>query len=298
MSQFNIKDIERLTGIKAHTLRIWEQRYNFLVPHRTETNIRYYDDSQLKRLLNISVLVKNGIKISTVSKMTNDQIAREVKKIVESTNDKDTFFDFQIDSLVVAMIELDEDRFEKIISSTALRYGFEETMLKVLIPFLYKVGVMWSIGEINVGQEHFITNLIRKKIIVAIDGQMSKRDETASKYMLFLPEGEYHELGLLFAKYLLKSRGKNVIYLGQTVPFDDLVKLSERYKPDYYLTYFTTAMDDVKIKEYIYKLSEQFKGHRVLVCGPHHGLSTMRHPDNVFHLETIEDMIHLIENEH
>ena len=140
----------------------------------------------------------------------------------------------QTDSLIKAMLELNEDRFEKVISTSSLKYGFEQTMLNILIPFLQKVGIMWRVGESNVFQEHFITNLIRKKILVAVDAYSGNTTPGADEYLLYLPDGELHEIGLLFSKYILKVRGKRVIYLGQMVPIADVISYCEKYNPKYH----------------------------------------------------------------
>lgn len=246
---------------------MWEQRYGFVTPHRTDTNIRYYDDEQLKYLINVSVLIRNGRKISKVAHMSSEAVGRELVRLSGDTPDKSLFFELQADALIVAMIDLDEDHFERVISLCSVKYGFETTMLKVITPFLVKVGVLWSVGEVNVAQEHFISNLIRRKLMVAIDAYAGK-GKLDKKYLLFLPEGEYHELGLLFAKYLIKSKGFQVIYLGQSLPFTDLVKLSERYRPDYVLTYFTTGMNRISVSDYLVQMAERVVCKKILVCGP------------------------------
>ncbi len=194
MSSYSIKDLEQLSGIKAHTLRIWEQRYNFIIPKRTDTNIRYYDDKDLKLILNVSLLRENGYKISKIADMDQEQIAGAVLEITE----KNFSFSDQIHSLVLAMIDLDEERFEKIMSTNILQTGFENTMLSIIFPFLSKIGVLWQTGSITPAQEHFISNLIRQKLIVAIDGCYVPSKEINNKYLLFLPEGELHEISLLF----------------------------------------------------------------------------------------------------
>ncbi len=294
MAQYTIKDIEKLTGIKAHTIRIWEQRYGVVEPHRTETNIRFYDDDQLKMLLNISILVRNGKKISAISSLSTEELAKETLELLQDPgHPTDAYFSVQIDGLVVAMMELDEARFEKIISNGTLRYGFETVMLRILIPFLQKVGLLWTAGEISVAQEHFITHLIRRKLIVAIDGQVLKYSHP-QRFLLFLPEDELHELGLLFAKYLIKSRGFRVVYLGQAVPMHDVVVLKDLYQPDFMLTYFTSSYQSHKIQQDVNKLSQAFPTSQLLVCGP-----VMRYykgdlPENVKFLAEIEDLLGLL----
>lgn len=265
--QYSIRDIEKLTGIKAHTLRIWEQRFGFVQPHRTDTNIRYYDEQQLKYLLNVSVLIKNGRKISQVARLSPELIHKELLQLGSGTPDKELFFGLQVDALVICMIDLDEDRFEQILSLCTFKYGFEITMVKVVVPFLVRAGTLWAVGEVNVAQEHFISNLVRQKLITAIDGHSGK-NKSDKRYLLFLPEGEYHELGLLFAQYLIKTKGYPTVYLGQSLPFGDLVKLAHRYKPQYILTYFTTAMPRVSIPEYLNRMAEQVPASKFLLCGP------------------------------
>jgi len=267
VGRYSIKDIEKLTGIKAHTIRIWEQRYGLVEPHRTDTNIRYYDDNQLKKLLNVSMLVKHGKKISHIANLSPDLLHQEVNSIAKLSNEKHDFFQLQIDSLIVCMIDLDEIRFEKIISTATLRYGFETTITEIIVPFLHKVGILWATDEINVAQEHFISNLIRRKLLVAIDAIIPNPDYT-KKFLLFLPEGELHELGLLFAKYLIKSRGFKTIYLGQSVPLKDLLKIGEYYQPDFLLTYFTLTYDTQKMHEYVQGLVKGFPKVTILFCGP------------------------------
>ena len=230
-SKYSIKDLERLSGIKAHTIRIWEQRYNLVSPDRTDSNIRLYNDDELKHILNIASLVKAGSKISHVVKLEKQEITKRIQELVANPVNVDAFFATQTDNLVIAMLDLDDSKFEKVINTSNLKYGFEETMLNVIIPFLQKVGIMWRTGEANIIQEHFISNLIRKKALVAIDGYSGTAAPDAEQWLLFLPEGELHEIGLLFSKYLLKVRGKKVMYFGQTVPVEDIINYCKEYKP-------------------------------------------------------------------
>lgn len=296
--QYSIRDIEKLTGIKAHTLRIWEQRYGFVIPHRTDTNIRFYDDEQLKYLINVAVLIKNGRKISKVAYMSPENVYRELLRLSSDTPDKDLFFELQTDALVMAMIDLDEDRFEKVISLCSIKYGFERTMVKVITPFLGKVGILWSVSEVNVAQEHFISNLIRQKLIVAIDAHAGKGN-TGQKYLLFLPEGEYHELGLLFAKYLIRAKGHSVIYLGQSLPFDDLVKLGERYRPHFVLTYFTAGLHKMSIADYLARMGAQVQCEQFLICGPKALAMAPKPTENRFvFLKTVEDLLQHLNGKH
>lgn len=288
MANYSIRDLEHLSGIKAHTLRIWEQRYNLINPKRTDTNIRYYDQDDLKLVLNVSLLKDNGFKISKIAEMSMEEIFKEVTTVSEKT----TSFADQIYGLTLSMIDLDEQRFEKIISANTLKIGFERTMMNVINPFLSKIGIMWLTDSINPAQEHFITNLIRQKLMVAIDGQYPTISNDAKKYMLFLPEGELHELNLLFASYLIKARQNKVIYLGQSMPFNDLEVAHEVYEPDYLLTVLTSRPLGMTALEYITNLSAKFSNTKILVSGGQVIGQDLELPENV---TPILNLNHLIE---
>ncbi|UPT66241.1 MAG: MerR family transcriptional regulator [Sphingobacteriales bacterium JAD_PAG50586_3] len=266
MAQYSIKDLERLSGIKAHTIRIWEQRYGVLKPERTETNIRRYDDMELKLLLNISQLIRHGGKISKLSRLTEDQLSKELEVVSENTSSPDDFYSIHIDKLIIAMVDFCERKFEKVISVTTIKFGFDATMRYVILPFLRKVGIMWQVGEINVAQEHFVTNLIRRKIIVAIDGLLIPERDV--RYVLYLPEGEFHEMGLLFAKYYFKSRGVQVLYLGQSVPLKDLKEAIKVYDPKGWFTFITTPTSSKVISHYFESLKNDFPQVKMMVAGP------------------------------
>jgi MerR family transcriptional regulator, light-induced transcriptional regulator len=291
VSNYSIKDIEQLSGIKAHTLRIWEQRYNFIKPKRTDTNIRYYDDEDLKLVLNIALLKDNGHKISHICEMESQQMQLEVMKLME----KKLGFPEQIQGLTLAMLEIDEDRFEKILSTNILQIGFERTMMNLIYPFFQKIGILWQTGSISPAQEHFISNLIRQKIIVAIDGQVVSTSNYNKKYLLYLPEDEMHEISLLFSSYLLKSRNNKVIYLGQNVPLKDLIAIYKDHNPDYLLTVLTTQPPASETQAYIYNLSESFKNATVLVTGHQVIGNDLDFPDNVMLLNKIQDLIQHLE---
>ena len=263
MARYSIKDLEHLSGIKAHTLRIWEQRYSLINPKRTETNIRYYDQEDLKLVLNVSLLKENGYKISKIAEMEPQELREAVTTVAEKT----TSFADQIYALTLSMIDMDEQRFEKIISSNTLKLGFERTMLNIIYPFLSKIGIMWTTDAINPAQEHFMSHLIRQKLIVAIDGQIPNYGSSAKKFMLFLPENELHEISLLFANFLIRSRKHRVIYLGQNMPFHDLKVAYEIYQPDYLLTMLTSRHPDFSAEEYLRRLSDEFPDTDILVSG-------------------------------
>lgn len=287
MSNYSIKDLEHLSGIKAHTLRIWEQRYNFIKPKRTDTNIRYYSDEDLKLILNISTLKENGYRISKIAEMEDAELNEHVLRITENN----LRFPDQINSLTLSMIDLDEDRFEKVFSTNILKYGFEKTMLSIIYPFLSKCGVLWQTGSINPAQEHFISNLIRQKLTVAIDGQFITETEAKAKFLLFLPEQELHELSLMFASYILQSRQYKVIYLGQMLPFEDLKSVYHIHQPKYLLTVLTVSPKKNDVQEYINELSRSFPDSHILVTGYQIVGQDIEEQDNVTLFYKMEDLI-------
>ena len=289
MSSYSIKDLEQLSGIKAHTLRIWEQRYNLLSPKRTETNIRFYDDQDLKLILNVALLNDNGVKISKIASMDSVEIREEVIKLTE----RSLTHDDQIHALTICMIEMDEDRFDKILSTNIIKLGFEQTMMNIIYPFMSKIGVLWQTGAINPGQEHFISNLVRQKLIVAIDGQISKGG--GKKFLLFLPEGELHETSMLFASYLIKNKGHKVIYLGQSTPYDDLLSVYNLHQPDYLLTVITTSPSSEYVQEYLNSLSKRFPNAHILVTGYQIIGQDLVFPANVRLLNYIRDIKEFLE---
>lgn len=294
MGQYSIKDVEQLTGVKAHTLRIWEQRYQTVQPHRTETNIRYYDDEQLRFLINVALLLKHGRKVSKIFQLTGEQMHNEIKNLRTATVSSDKYDLMMVDRLVLSMIDLDEVEFDRILTEVVVKYGFEDTMLKVIIPFLEKVGVLWATGEVNVAQEHFISNLIRRKLMVAIDGLDPVVNTDAKKFILFLPEGELHEIGLLLAQYMIKRRGHKVIYLGQSVPMEDLTKVHEVYKADVLLTYFTIHLENQGVVNCLQGLMRFFGDRKVMLCGPVANELALSLPRNFQKVSTIPDLAGLL----
>ncbi|WP_421828571.1 MerR family transcriptional regulator [Larkinella sp.] len=289
MSNYSIKDLEQLSGIKAHTLRIWEQRYNIISPKRTDTNIRTYDDLDLKLVLNISLLKDHGFKISEISKMSLSEMTNEVMTI----SDRKLNYPDQIHALTISMIDLDEDRFEKIISTNILQFGFENTMIYIIYPFLSRIGTLWVTGSIGPAQEHFMSNLIRQKIIVAIDGQVNKQHPLAKKYLLFLPEGELHEIGLLFANYVIRARNNKVIYLGQSLPFKELEFAYKLHKPDCIFASITSSPSNHEVQPYVDKLANAFPDAHLLFTGYQVVGQDIRTSPNTTIVNNAEDLIRI-----
>lgn len=262
-ASYSINDMEQLSGIKAHTLRIWEKRYSLFEPDRTDTNIRYYSNDDLKRILNISQLNKSGIKISTIAGMSDVEITEKLSEINLLRSDSGDI----IDSLTVGMIDLNEAYFTKAFSDSILRIGFEGTMQQVIFPFLERIGIMWQTGGINPAQEHFVSNIIRQKLIVATDAIRNPDEKNNGTVVLFLPENELHELSLLFYNYALKLRNYKTIYLGSAVPAENLARIAEIAKPDYFVTVATNPLQNGDLSKLITALKGIRSVKKVLLSG-------------------------------
>lgn len=262
MNAFTIKDLENLSGIKAHTIRIWEQRYNFLRPQRTHTNIRYYTNEELKTILNIALLNKYGYKISHIDRMQPGEIHERILSFA----DADIIRERIVNELVQHMVCLDMDQFEKTIEVYINEKGIERTVVQVIFPFLEKIGILWQTGHINPVQEHLVTNIIRQKLIAGIETTVStvKINKT---FLLFLPENEHHELGLLFMYYLLKSRGAKTIYLGANVPIKDVQYVIEYKKPDVAFTHLTSTAAQFNFEKFLTNVGDRFSNTPTLISG-------------------------------
>lgn len=285
MALYSIRDLERISGIKAHTIRIWEKRYKLVEPKRTDSNIRLYCDTEVKKLMNIAILLSHGYKISRLAGLDTDDLSRKVVEVSRISNGHDS----QLENLVVAMIEMDESKFEKILNMSIIKEGFENTVFKLLYPFFEKIGVLWQTGSINPSHEHFITNLVKQKIYVAIDSIPVPAGDQVKKFLLFLPEWDLHELGLLVYDYLIKSRGCKVIYLGASVPEDDIYSVSEFVKPDYLLAAFTNAVEKEKLEAYIERLASRFTGKSVFITGYQTAMLHSAMPSNIVRIPSAID---------
>jgi MerR family transcriptional regulator, light-induced transcriptional regulator len=262
MGQYSIKELEKLSGIKAHTIRIWEKRHKIIAPSRTATNIRLYSDSDLKKIINVAIANNAGVKISHIARLSNDELMRLVSE--QSANGGEMAS--PIDQLVVAMVELDEPAFVNTLNKFTQSMGFEDVVIKVIYPFLEKIGILWQTGNITPAQEHFISNLVRQKMMVAIDG-LPYPSASSPKAVLFLQENEYHEIGLLFYCYLVKKYGIRPIYLGQSVPYNDLKQVVSAHQPKYLITSIVTSLNEDIFDKYFKRLSGDFSKQTILISG-------------------------------
>lgn len=262
MNVFTIKDLENLSGIKAHTIRIWEQRYNFLKPCRTETNIRYYCSQELKTVLNISLLNKYGYKISHIDKMSE----QELRSRIYALSDMEARQERLVNELIAHMIDLDITSFERELDGYVLTHGIDRAISQIIFPFLHRIGILWLTNHIHPAQEHLVSNIIRQKLIVGIEGAVSFR-QIPCTVLLFLPEGEHHELGLLYVHYLLRSHGIKALYLGADVPLKD-VEFVSRYKaPDYLYTHVTGITGNFNFEKFLSRIGQRIPDVPLVISG-------------------------------
>ncbi len=259
---YSIKDLEILSGIKAHTIRIWEKRYNLLVPERSDTNIRYYNDEDLKKILNISMLVKHGYKISRVAEM---DVHKMKEAIISISDTPQSEFDF-LEKLTFYLINFDHLNFNVLLDEIIRIYGFNEALKKIVFPFFERVGTYWQVGSIFPAQEHYLSNIFRQKLIVKID-KLGFGCDREGIVLFFLHENEMHELSLLYYTWLARKSGYDVIYLGQFVPLDDLRKISNREEIKFVFTAFLNSIGKEELENYLAELRDIFQGRKIFITG-------------------------------
>ncbi len=259
---FTIKDIENLSGIKAHTIRIWEKRYSFLKPKRSDTNIRRYSNEELRIVLNIALLNKYGYKISHINKMSEEVMFDSVLSIT----DPEARVNITVNELIQCMLHFDAEKFESILNKSIKAKGVEETILKIIFSFLDKVGVLWLTKHINPVHERLVSNIIRQKLIAGIDSLPVKK-VSLSSICLFLPQGEFHEISLLFVAYLLKKKGITIIYLGANIPVEELKTITSLKKPTYLYTHLTTAGQNFSFDKFLSILHKDFRNTPIIMSG-------------------------------
>ncbi|HMK20020.1 MAG TPA: MerR family transcriptional regulator [Chitinophagaceae bacterium] len=289
MTKFTIKDLENLSGIKAHTIRIWEQRYSFLKPSRTDTNIRYYSNDDLKTILNISILNKYGYKISHINNMSVNDVQARVAELNLAGAQQERI----VNELIQVMVDLDIAGFEKIIDKQIAANGIEKVILRIIFPFFERIGILWQTGHINPAQEHLTTNIIRQKLIVGID-QAKPVLRLKRSFLLFLPEREHHELGLLLVYYLLKKRGAEVFYIGANVPLKDAQFVNDTKKPDFIYIHLTSTSPGFNFEKFLKQTSEKISKPKIIISGfPTHGYKKFL-PKNVEFKHSLVELIEFI----
>lgn len=289
MEAFTIKDLENLSGIKAHTIRIWEQRYNFIKPQRTSTNIRYYSNDELKTILNIALLNKYGYKISHIDRMQ----PQEIRERILSLGDIAAMRERIINDLLQEMVDLNMFNFEKLLNDYIRASGIERTVIQIIFPFLEKIGLLWQTGHINPAQEHLVTNIIRQKLIVAIETTVS-HVKVNKTFLLFLPEGEHHELGLLFVYYLLKSRGVSAIYLGANVPIKDVEYVISAKQPNVAFIHLTATASSFNFEKFLNLAHQKFSKTSIVISGQLTLGYKKKTPENIQFIKSLAEVFEYI----
>jgi len=288
MTFYSIKDMEHLSGIKAHTIRIWEKRYGLLDPDRSDTNIRSYSDKDVRRILNVAMLVKNGYKISAVALFDEQRLQLEVIRINRNSTEPDK----NIDQLLFLTVNLDTFGFETLMNLIISQNGFKKTIEQVVFPFFERIGILWQTGSIFTAHEHFVSNLIRNRLIREIGNFES--NESAKSVLFFLRNDEWHELGLLYFNYLAAEAGLRCVYLGQSLPFEDLSNLLTAQKYDFVCTSFIQAIEKAELEQYLANLSFVFNQNKILIAGRQIGLNKPRLPSNMVVVKNSNDFIRWI----
>lgn len=286
MNQFTIKDIENLSGIKAHTWRIWEQRYGLGIPQRKESNHRFYGNENLKQILRISYLYHGGIKISKIASLDTE----ELKKQALANTFKENEHEYYIKELIEASIDLDEERFERIFVEAIERMGLEDGFIKVLYIFQEKIGVLWLTDHVIPAQEHFTSNIIRQKLTVAIDQLPLPGNQGEKAILLFTPEREHHEIPLQFIHYNLKKNGIRVIYFGSNVKLQHLQLFAEEQPFTHILFHLVTNLTNLHPDKYLQQISSAFADKQILMSGSQADKIT-KLPGNVRVLKSIDEIL-------
>lgn len=263
MNRFSIRDIENLTGIKAHTIRIWEQRYGILKPKRTATNIRYYDSIDLKLALRIALLNDYGYKISHIHQMS----AVDINELINKITDEDFKLQVLVNEMLEATLAINIDHFESLLNGYMKKYGIEQTIEVLVFNFLEKIGIMWMTDRIYPAQEHLVSNIIYRKLALAIEQLPAQKNQDGPSVLLFLPEGEIHDIGLLYVHYILLKNGKRPIFLGPNSPVSEVKFLHNTLKPDYLYVHLTSVTDEFDCKKYLQKLGPEFPNNIIYASG-------------------------------
>jgi DNA-binding transcriptional MerR regulator len=254
--QFSIKDLEHFTGVKSHTIRAWEQRYNLLVPKRTATNIRYYSGDDLKKLLNVSYLMYHGMKISKIADLGDEALIDKVSEVQIEEGGLSAVFS----RLKLSMLNYDEALFNEIVREHSNEYGLEKTVLEVFLPFLSQIGVLWLTNSICPAQEHFISHLMRQVLNSAVDCLQEDLKSDAPIAVLYLPEREIHDISLLFIHFLCRKYQIRSVFLGASVPFSDLMGVAEQFPNARFVSYCTTYPASSEAQSYVNLVTSEFEG--------------------------------------
>lgn len=293
---YSIKDLEALSNVKAHTIRIWEQRYHMFNPDRSATNIRLYTDNDLRHLLNVCTLINMGIRVSRIGKLSTEEIGKEIDRLIASSAPSDALVSSIINEIIIAVSEYDANRFLKLFNKAVKIWGLEEAYKHVFYPLLTRTGLLWQKSDIMPAQEHFLSNQIRQQLFAAIN-RLPIPEESDQTWLLFLNEHEKHELGLLFAYFLLRKHGKKVIYLGQEVPYDNLRSVVNQCKPSHLYSFFTRRQSPEEVNALISKLCADFNDNTICVSGKEEIIKSFPAQASYLWIKDIDALLNLTQNQ-
>jgi hypothetical protein len=268
---------------------MWEQRYNALTPLRSEGNTRYYDNSQLRRLLNIVSLMNANYKVSELCEMPDKKLFSMINEAIGRSVASADPYEYYISQLIAAGMSYDEQHFDKILTNCLVRFGMKDAYTKIMYPMLVRTGLMWCSDSMPPANEHFMSSLLKQKLFTAIDS-LPPFKPSADKWLLFLKETEYHEIGLLFASYLIRLAGKQVIYLGPDVPFESLTQAIKTIRPHYLLFFLVHHDDPDVIQEYNQHLTNVFTGKKIFVSGDSRLLSQVQTGKKIQWIKTVNEL--------
>lgn len=291
-STFSIKDLENLSGIKAHTIRIWEKRYDLLGPMRTDTNIRLYDIKNLQKLLNVVLLTNFGYKISKISKLNQEEIEKFVLKI----QTEKTVNDHVISQFKMAMLNFDQSLFVKTYNELLSQKDFSAVFFETFIPLLEEIGVLWTTNTITPAHEHFISHLIKQKILIEIEKYQIQQNTISNEtFILYLPFNEIHDLGLLFLHHEIITKGHHSVYLGRSLPIENLIELNNHFNKITYITYLTVEPSEDEIENYINEFENTIlnnNDNELLILGRKaQTINTEKLPKRIKSIENIKDFL-------
>jgi DNA-binding transcriptional MerR regulator len=293
-TSFSIKDLENLSGVKAHTIRIWEKRYDLLTPERSDTNIRTYDMDNLQKLLNVSALMRKGVKISKISKLTDAEIQTKVKEETLSNGSNETY----LNAFKLAMLNFDTDLFEATYHKLLSNFSFREVFLGTFLPLLEDLGVLWMTNTIHPVHERFISTLIQQKLLINIERVQGKSDNTDVVYALFLPLNEMHDLGLLYLHFELLLKGNKSIFLGHSIPQDDLIELQSVFPKIQFISYLTVQPSTESTLEYLSQFSADVltsRGEQLHILGRNaRSIPKTELPANVRSYDTLNELLEVL----
>lgn len=287
MNSLSISQLSEFSGVKQHTIRMWEQRYNALKPSRSEGNTRRYDGFQLRRLLNLVSLTESDYKISELGSLPDEKLYGLLKKVQQESSPIPT--DYFVSQLIVAGMEYDEPAFDKLFSHCLLRYGLKDAYTKIIYPMLSRMGLLWTTNSLPPANEHFISNIVRQKLYVSIDA-LPPSTQDALPWVLFLPENEFHDIGLLMANYLLRISDKKTIYLGDNVPIQSVSQAVQETKAAHLLLFLTHNYFPQKIKSYVEEIKKTNPGKRIYISGNSKILNSIEAEKSIIKLGSVEDL--------